>query len=99
MIEQDGDDCIVTLPSQGTKRIKNCDALILSNTIFNKGATRYSRQQMIDFGFELKPWVKAIPVHCSECGDVVVPTNCVYQDGAPISYKCQHCGHEGTWLA
>ena len=52
-IEQEGADCVVTIYGE-TKRIKNCKALKLANTMWNKDSEHYTKEEMEEFGFELK---------------------------------------------
>lgn len=53
IIEQNGNDCIVTLFDE-TRRIKNCNALKLANTFWNKPGEQYTREEMQEFGFEVR---------------------------------------------
>ena len=50
VIEQDGDDCIVTMCGE-TRRIRHCSPLKLANTIWDKPGEQYSEAEMCDFGF------------------------------------------------
>lgn len=52
-IEQTGNDCNVTIRGAG-RIIKNCNALKLALTMFNKPGEKYTVQEMYDFGFGLK---------------------------------------------
>lgn len=53
MIEQSGEDCIVEIQGD-TNLVKNCNALKLARTFWNKNGDRYSVEEMEKFGFELK---------------------------------------------
>ena len=53
MIEQEGSDCIVTVYGE-TKRIKNCKALKLANTMWDKEGEKYTEEEMRSFGLEVK---------------------------------------------
>lgn len=52
-IEQAGKDCIVTIGGV-MRRVKDCNALKLANTIWNKDGEQYTREEMEKMGFELK---------------------------------------------
>lgn len=52
IVEQVGNDCVVTLAGE-TRRVKNCNALKLANTLFDKrGCEQYTPEEMCDFGFQ-----------------------------------------------
>jgi hypothetical protein len=53
MIEQEGNDCIVTLHGE-TRTVKNCNALKLARTMWNKEGEKYTIEEMDSFGFALK---------------------------------------------
>ena len=53
MIEQEGADCVVTIYGE-TKRIKNCKALKLANTMWNKEGEKYTKEEMDSFGLVVK---------------------------------------------
>lgn len=50
MIEQEGSDCIVAIDG-GAQRIKNCKALKLANTMWDKDGEKYTKEEMEEFGF------------------------------------------------
>ena len=53
IIEQDGENCFVEI--QGDIRtVRNCNALKLVRTFWNKNGDRYTADEMEKFGFELK---------------------------------------------
>ena len=58
-IEQSGSDCIVTMHGQ-TKRIPNCNAITLANTMWDKPGEHYTLDQMEDFGFAIAPDKKLV---------------------------------------
>ena len=51
IIETEGEDCIVTINSE-TRRVNNCNAVKLANTLWDKDGEKYSDDEMSDFGFE-----------------------------------------------
>lgn len=53
-VDQAGKDCVVTI--RGISRVvKNCDALKLANTMFNKpGVPHYTEHEMWGFGLARK---------------------------------------------
>lgn len=54
IIEQSGNDCIVSMDNE-SRIIRNCNALKLAATMFNKiGVDNYTQQEMYDMGFGLK---------------------------------------------
>lgn len=54
MIEQKGKNCLITTSEGNTHLIKNCDALKLANTIWDKSGDKYTNEEMKEFGFALK---------------------------------------------
>lgn len=53
MIEQNGRDCMVEIQGE-TNLVKDCNALKLARTFWNKNDDRYTADEMEKFGFELK---------------------------------------------
>jgi hypothetical protein len=51
-IEQTGKDCIIT--HSPLRRIKDCNALKLANTLWDKEGDKYTVEQMEKWGFVLK---------------------------------------------
>ena len=49
-IEQTEKDCIVTV-NGFSRKIKNCNAITLSNTLWNKSGDKYIEEQMEKWGF------------------------------------------------
>lgn len=52
-IEPAGKDCILTLDGY-MKRIKDCKALKLANTLWDKQGDKYTEEEMEKWGFSLK---------------------------------------------
>lgn len=52
-IEQTGADCIVTIRGV-SRKVKDCNAIILANTMFNKPGETYTEHEMWAFGFARK---------------------------------------------
>lgn len=59
MIEQEGVNCIVTIYGE-TKQVKNCNALKLANTMWDKEGEKYTTEEMEEFGFELNYFRQAL---------------------------------------
>ena len=53
IVEQVGKDCIVTLNAI-PKTIKNCNAIALANTLWDKSGAKYTEERMEKWGFILK---------------------------------------------
>ena len=56
-IRQKGEDCVVTVYSDirsDIRTVKNCNALKLARTLWDKSGEKYSIEEMSKFGFELK---------------------------------------------
>ena len=53
IIEQDGDDCLVTLDGE-TRCVKNCDSVKLAKTLWGLSlpSEKYTHDEMDKFGFE-----------------------------------------------
>ena len=59
MIEQEGVNCIVTIYGE-TRQVKNCNALKLANTMWDKESEKYTNAEMEEFGFELNYFRQAL---------------------------------------
>jgi hypothetical protein len=51
IVEQRGDDCLVAIGDEA-KIVKNCNAMKLACTLWNKDGEKYTPEEMHDFGFQ-----------------------------------------------